>query len=120
MPRLLGPLIALAGLWYLAGCGETKKTGGGANLKDPLTDLGAMLKALAEERRKPPAKLAELEAVEPLIPLAGPLVRSGDIVYLWGAEYAQGSKRWWPRKESLQPMADGFSYRRDSEGDDRR
>jgi len=46
-----------------------------------------MLKSLTEEGRKPPASLAAFGEVEPLVPLAGPLIRDGSLVYFWGAGY---------------------------------
>ena len=58
-----------------------------------MEDLSQMLKALSDERRKPPARLAELDAVEPMIPIAGPRIRSGEVVYLWGTEYTPGSNK---------------------------
>jgi hypothetical protein len=31
--------------------------------------------------------------MEPMIPLAGPAIRSGDIVYYWGAGYVDGGDK---------------------------
>jgi hypothetical protein len=56
--------------------------------KAALEDLAQLLKSLADEGRKPPTKLADLDSVEPMIPVAAPAIRSGDIVYVWGAGYA--------------------------------
>jgi hypothetical protein len=58
--------------------------------KAALEDLGQLLKSLADEGRNPPTKLAELESVEPMIPVAAPAIRSGDVVYLWGSAYSSG------------------------------
>src|SRR5215471_14826801 len=95
MSRVFCTLVALVAVGLLSGCGDSRKAarGAGASLKDPLDELGQMLKGLADEKRKPPAKLAEMEAIEPTIPLAAPLIRSGELVYLWGAEYASGSNK---------------------------
>src|SRR5262245_7935281 len=93
MPRVFCTLAALLCLGLLAGCNDARKTTAGTGAKESLDDLGQMLKTLAAEKRKPPGKLAELEPVEPLIPLAGPLIRGGELVYLWGAEYVPGGKK---------------------------
>ena len=60
----------------------------------PSRNSAQMLKSLADEGRKPPTKLAELEAVEPMLP--DRLARqsgSGDIVYIWGAGYVAGGNQ---------------------------
>jgi len=86
--RQLIPIALAFCAGILAGCGDSKKAKVGSDAKDPLNELGEMLKSLAEEKRKPPSKMSELESVEPLIPLAGPKIRAGEIVYVWGTEYA--------------------------------
>jgi hypothetical protein len=88
MSRVLFAILAVA-VGSLTGCTRSDSavpidTGG----KAALEDLGQMLKSIAEEGRKPPAKLTELETFEPMIPVAGPALRSGEIVYIWGAAYA--------------------------------
>lgn len=93
MSRLLFRVIVLTFIGVISGCGDSKKADVGSNPKDPLEDLGQMLKSMADERRQPPAKLADLESVEPMIPLAGPLIRSGELIYLWGAGYSPDSKK---------------------------
>jgi hypothetical protein len=55
--------------------------------KAVLLDLAEALKSAAGDKTKPPAKLAELDKIEPMMPLAGPAIRSGEVVYLWGAGY---------------------------------
>lgn len=86
-------LAAALTFMIVIGCGDSKTGPVGSSAKDPLNDLGQALKALPEEQKKPPAKLAELETFEPFIPLAGPQIRSGEIVYLWGAEYSPNSQK---------------------------
>ena len=91
MSRTLWVVVVAAGVGLAAGCGGAKPAGSiDAERKAALEELGETLKALAAEGRKPPTKLAELGPVEPMIPLAGPMIRSGDVVYLWGAGYAAG------------------------------
>ena len=76
------------------GCDGARTSGPSVNpQKDALVDLGQMLKQLADEKKKPPARLAELEPVEPMIPNAGAAIRTGSIVYLWGASYISGGTK---------------------------
>jgi len=76
-----------------AGCGENRPAVQGLNRKDHLDEIGQMMKGVSEEGRKPPSKLSELESVEPMLPLAGPLLRSGELIYVWGAAYVPGSQK---------------------------
>lgn len=72
----------------VAGCGDNKPTVSSNPNKDALAEIGQMLKMLADEKRRPPGRLAELEPVEPLLPSAAPLLRDGTLVYLWGTAFA--------------------------------
>ena len=58
-----------------------------------MEELGLLLKTLAEEGRKPPDKLANLGPVEPMLPIAGPAIRNGDLIYVWGAGYVAGGNQ---------------------------
>src|SRR5437870_4476117 len=87
MQRLAWAVVA-AGCALALGCGETKPVVSKTPGKDALNEVGQMLKTLADERRKPPTKLAELEPVEPMLPTASLMIREGSLVYLWGAAYA--------------------------------
>src|SRR5262245_27382427 len=93
MSRTLWAVVAAAGLALAAGCGRTTTGQAVDASKTALEDLGQMLKDLPAENRKPPAKLADLESVEPMIPVAGPAIRSGEVVYLWGTAYAAGGNQ---------------------------
>jgi hypothetical protein len=85
--------ITLAlGIGVIAGCTSASTISTDDARKLALEELGRMLKALPEDGRKPPTKLAELEPIEPMIPLAGPMIRNGDINYVWGAAYIAGGK----------------------------
>src|SRR5207248_2157202 len=75
------------------GCGESKPVISQTPNKDALAEIGQMLKSLAEEGRKPPARLGELEPVEPMLPTAAAMLRDGTLVYIWGAVYATESDR---------------------------
>lgn len=94
MRRCLQTLILAVAVGLAAGCGASDTEGPeiGAS-KSALEDLGQMLKSLAAEGQKPPAKLAEFGRVEPMIPVASPAIRDGSVVYLWGSEYAAGSQK---------------------------
>jgi hypothetical protein len=94
MPRRLSVLILVVlAVGLCSGCPQARKAEVGSSPREPLDDLGQMLKSLADENRKPPRKLAELEEVEPMIPLAAPLLRSGELIYVWGAAYSPGGKK---------------------------
>ena len=87
----LGIGLAVA---VLSGCGGKSNNGAGAaDYRAVLTELGEALKTTAADHNKPPAKLAEFERIEPMAPTASPLVRSGELVYLWGAGYAPGGTK---------------------------
>jgi hypothetical protein len=83
-------IIVASGAGLIAGCTSSNTISSDDARKMALEELGQMLKALPADGRKPPTKLAELEPVEPMIPLAGPMIRSGDIIYVWGAGYVAG------------------------------
>jgi hypothetical protein len=91
MNRTVWAVVMAAGVALAGGCGNSKPTRSlGEEHKGALEELGEVLKGLATEGGKPPAKLAELEPLEPRLPVAGPAIRNGTIVYQWGAGYAAG------------------------------
>src|SRR5947209_3231636 len=78
----------------LTGCGRGSGTApAGPDYRAVLTELGEALKTTAADRNKPPARLAEFERIEPMAPTASPFVRSGEVVYLWGAGYVPGGTK---------------------------
>jgi hypothetical protein len=87
--RLLAALL----LFAAAGCGspEAPKGSGTPSGKDALTDLGVLLKEFGEQKKRPPAKAADIEPVEPLHQAAYVGLVRGDIVYVWGAPLSGGS-----------------------------
>jgi hypothetical protein len=93
MIRIVWAAVIAVGCGLAAGCGETKPAVSQTPNKDALAEVGQMLKSLADEGRKPPAKPAELESVEPMLPTAGPMIREGTLVYLWGTAYAAGGDK---------------------------
>ena len=91
MVRCVWAVVVAAGLGAMAGCGGSSPgTPAPPTGKDALEEIGRMLKLLADDGRKPPAKAADLQPLDPLIPVGGPALRSGDVVYQWGAGYAAG------------------------------
>lgn len=55
-----------------------------------LQDLAAMLKLIAEQKKKPPSKVADLDAYEPLFMSAYKGITSNKIVYVWGNGIVSG------------------------------
>jgi hypothetical protein len=90
MSRVVWAAVVVAG--GLAGCSSSPDTARALvkERKDGLEELGLLLKSLTDEGRKPPDKLAALGPVEPMLPIAGPAIRNGDLIYIWGAGYVPG------------------------------
>lgn len=90
MIRLLALFVCIA---FLGGCSgdSTTKQGTPKNQKPALADLGNYLKVIAAEQKAPPAKAADLDAVEPRMPEAYTAVKTGIVVYVWGVPYQSGS-----------------------------
>lgn len=80
--------IALAlTFWFVlaAGCGgQGSVTAPAPGVADSLRDLGDLLKLLADQNQKPPAKQADLDQYEPTAPHAAAAAQAKQIVYLWG------------------------------------
>jgi hypothetical protein len=86
-----GVILALPG----TGCKSDSPTNGlptGPTADQALTDLGSLLKNLAEEKKRPPAKAAEMDQYEPIAMSAARGLAANQIVYVWGARYSPGSK----------------------------
>lgn len=88
MGRVVWAVVAVAGLGVGAGCGRPAAPPAGPAPRDALEDIGRMLRILSDEGKKPPAGAAQLGPLDPLLPSAGPMIRDGTIVYLWGAGYS--------------------------------
>jgi hypothetical protein len=58
--------------------------------KQMLEEIGEMLKTVQADRTRPPARVAELGSVEPMLPVSAQALRSGEIVYFWGAGLSTG------------------------------
>src|SRR5262245_136052 len=84
----------MSGLWVglavalLAGCGGANTGPVPTDYKVPLTELGEALKTTAADGKRPPTRLTEFAQIEPMAPTAAPLIRSGELVYLWGGGFA--------------------------------
>jgi hypothetical protein len=55
-----------------------------------LEELGSVIQAMAQQKKSPPTKPADLRMYEPAAPTAVAGVSSGKYVYLWGAGYKPG------------------------------
>ena len=67
------------------GCGEVTKTPAQQpTSKERLEEVAQMLKIVAQDKKKPPNSVAELDPVEPLIPMTVQQIKNGEIVYIWG------------------------------------
>lgn len=71
-----------------AGCGggteQAAETGGSPTGKQALDDLAELLKGVAEQKQRPPARPADLQQYE-VVHLAATLgISQQDIVYAWG------------------------------------
>lgn len=82
----------------VAGCGGKGESGGGASGgggtpsgKEALASLSDLLKDFDARKAKPPARMADVEAVEPVFPGAFIGLSRQDIVYAWGSGLNAGS-----------------------------
>ena len=89
MRRGVSVLAAVFCLGVVAGCGDGGDAGKvvPTDYKAALAELGEALKSTAADGKKPPTRMAEFEMIEPMAPTAGPLIRSGELIYLWGGGY---------------------------------
>jgi len=83
------PIVVVAVALQSAGCGGAPQSEGtptgGPTAKQSLEDLARLLDHLKNENKKMPAKLAQIEPIEPAFPGAYLGLVQGNIVYLWGA-----------------------------------
>ncbi len=78
--------LVLALALYSLGCGSTESASaptGAPGAKDSLSDLVSLLNHLKSENKMPPARVADIEPIEPLFQGAYLGLVRGDIVYLW-------------------------------------
>ena len=74
------------------GCGEPTKTPAHQPTnQERLEEVAPMLKIVALDKKKPPNNIAELDPVEPLIPMTVQQIKNGEIVYIWGTTLTIGS-----------------------------
>jgi hypothetical protein len=88
-----GLVLGILVLSFLAGCGGSSSTNPenqGPTAKQALEDVAAMLKAAEEERKRPPAKAADLQPYEGPFLSATLGIQQNRITYVWGAGLKPG------------------------------
>lgn len=77
--------IALPFLMSTPGCSGGSKTTFDPTGKHKMEEVAQMLALVKNENAKPPGGINDLERVEPMVPLSATDLRSGEIIYSWGA-----------------------------------
>ena len=92
MSRTVWAVVVVAGVGLAVGCSSSHDTAGALAVegKAALQEVADMLRIVADEGKKPPAKVADLDAVDAYLPTAGGKIRNGELVYVWGAGRAPG------------------------------
>jgi hypothetical protein len=77
----------------LTGCGGGNARSGASvdSGKAGLEDFSQFLKNLPADGKKPPAKMADFTPLEPMAPVAGDMLKTGSLVYIWGSGIGTGS-----------------------------
>lgn len=95
MTRLTAALLAGLFACGLMGCGSstsaTTPVTDETLARQGLDDLGNLLRAVAEEKKRPPAKPADLEQYTSGFTFATTAIQQKKIVYVWGAGLGGGS-----------------------------
>jgi hypothetical protein len=91
--RASGCALILAVLISLAGCSNSGKTSFEPTAKIKMEEIGQMLVTLQDGGGGPPSGVADLTRIEPMVPLSAADLRSGEIVYVWGAGVDKGQKK---------------------------
>jgi len=84
--REVWTLVIVVLTLFPLGCSSTESTSaptGAPSAKESLTDLVSLLNHLKSENKKPPARVADIEPIEPLFQGAYLGLVRGEIVYLW-------------------------------------
>jgi hypothetical protein len=84
-------LLLSCSVLLMLGCSETVSTSPQLPTEEAsLKDLAAMLKHIAEQKKKPPLKVADLDPYEPLFMSACKGITANKIVYVWGSGIIAG------------------------------
>lgn len=92
--RTLTLTMCLASLTF-AGCGGGAVTGTGAGsptAKDALGDLAELLKGVAVQKGRPPAREADLSQYEAINLSATMAIARNEVIYVWGSGIVSGSQ----------------------------
>jgi hypothetical protein len=90
--RVLATALLAGATILLSGCGgqSATSTGGGPTAKTGFDELAEVIKAMNEQKQKPPEKLADLKRYEPIAEAGFAELTQNKIVYVWGAGYKAG------------------------------
>jgi hypothetical protein len=91
--REFASLLWVFCLLGFVGCGGTKSGPVDQPLRTALEDFAQFLKNLPTDNLKPPKDLATFMPLEPMAPVAAEYLVSGELVYFWGSDLAQGGER---------------------------
>jgi len=93
MYRTLLTFLVVGLSFATAGCGGVSSGPVDEPLRLALEDFAQFLQNLPSDGVKPPKKLAEFTPLEPMAPVAAEYIQNGQLVYIWGADLADGGER---------------------------
>jgi hypothetical protein len=77
----------------IAGCGKDSSIPDNEPLRLALEDFSQFLSNLPDLGKEPPGSLNAFNPLEPMAPVAGQYLQSGELVYLWGNGLVDGGER---------------------------
>lgn len=93
MPRVLVGLFLTTLLVSTIGCGGGSRGPVDGPIRIALEDFSQFLQALPSDGLRPPKRMAEFMPLEPMAPVAGEYLHTGELVYFWGAGLVEGGER---------------------------
>jgi len=104
---------------FIGGCGggsggtNGSAAGGTPTGKEGLLNLQQLLKSLAADMKPAPAKIADVEKVEPIYPGAYIALVQGNVVYSWGKSISSSASDTILAHEKKVPESGGFVLMQD-------